>query len=479
MKIFKFTIILSLSVYLFGFIGSIPDPFASPIWPATGFQIAMYFRYGNRALFAMTPGIAIIMFQSGYIGGLGLWPSVAFALVGVTAMISEAILTRYFTKPSKNFLNDEKSFLRFTFLGAPIGALSSSLQGVSLLSFFNAYPSTIDNYIPYVVWLSGNIIGAYVLVPLLTIKKEDITIIKEYYKQIIGYSFVIMLLIYIYTYNIFLDKMSTAFIVLLIVPIYFLIKLQKYAVIVTVLSSTTILFIILHLNNRIVKSEDFSLYNMLNTQLYISVILAASMIFFNQLKRNTHLSEKLKYQNETLNDLVSIRTAELENINKKLVESANTDSLTNIYNRRYFYAVASDIIKISKRDDTVLCFAMIDIDNFKQVNDTYGHDIGDKVIVSTVTLIKEQIRRSDIFARFGGEEFIILFPNTNLERALIILEKIRFSIEDNPIVNNIKSTVSIGLSEFNNKSDDINNAIKRADIALYKSKKSGKNIIST
>lgn len=436
----------------------------------------MYFRYGIKALFAMSPGIAIIMFQSGYSGGLGFLPSIVFSLIGITAMISEAMLASYFTKPSKNFLDDEKTFLRFTFLGAPIGALSSSLQGVSVLLLFNAYPESIESYVPYIVWLSGNIIGAYVIVPLFTMKKEHLNTLKKSLKEIVIYTLITMLIIYIYSSKIFTDETSNLLLVLLVVPIYFLINLQKYAVIVTVLSLTTLFFIVLSLNQHTVQNEEFLLYNMLSTQIYIAIILATSMVFFNQLRRNRHLTEKLKYQNDSLNDIVSLRTSELENINKKLADSANIDYLTNIYNRRYFHEIANNILKVSKRDNTPISFAMLDIDNFKQVNDLYGHDTGDKVILSTVTQIKSQIRNSDIFARYGGEEFIILFPNTNLDGALIILEKIRFSIESD-VTNSI--TISIGVTEFNSKEDNIESVIKRSDTALYKSKKSGKNKIST
>lgn len=303
MHIFKLTIILSISVYLLGFIGSMPDPFASPIWPATGFQIAMYFRYGKKALLAMAPGVAIIMFQSGYTGGLGLISSVIFSFVGVTAMLSEAVLARYFTKPSNKSLDDEKSFLRFTFLGAPIGALSSSIQGVSVLLFFNAYPSSVETYIPYLVWFSGNIIGAYALVPLLTMKQEHLNSIKKYYKQIIAYCLIGMSIIYVGEYNFLADTTSSLFVILLIVAINFLIRLRQYAAIVVVLSFNTLYFIILHISNHTVQSEYFSLYDMIETQIYIAVILATSMIFFNQLKKNIQLAEKLKEQNIILEDL--------------------------------------------------------------------------------------------------------------------------------------------------------------------------------
>jgi diguanylate cyclase (GGDEF)-like protein len=117
---------------------------------------------------------------------------------------------------------------------------------------------------------------------------------------------------------------------------------------------------------------------------------------------------------------------------------------------------------------------MLDIDHFKTVNDTYGHDVGDYVLKATVNVIKRNIRKADIFARYGGEEFMIVQPETTIERAKVYAEKIRTIIEQNNFDKVKKITISIGVTMFN-KNDAIESITKRVDDALYRAKDNGRN----
>ena len=195
-----------------------------------------------------------------------------------------------------------------------------------------------------------------------------------------------------------------------------------------------------------------------------------------KLKRMVELKTiELKKLNKNLEFKVKSRTDDLLKLNLELKELAHTDSLTGAYNRRYFFDHAKHTVELIKREKTTLSIAMIDIDKFKNINDTYGHDIGDQIIQSLVQEISNSLRASDIFARWGGEEFLILFPHTTLQGALILTEKIRKTVENCSNAKDIKFTVSIGVSEFNENEVDIENIIKRADIALYKAKNNGRN----
>ena len=169
------------------------------------------------------------------------------------------------------------------------------------------------------------------------------------------------------------------------------------------------------------------------------------------------------------------RTQELLRLNKKLEEMAYIDSLTEIYNRRYLYEVAKRLIPIVKREKQALSVAMLDLDKFKEVNDTYGHDIGDEVLKAFADDIKNSIRESDIFIRFGGEEFVLVLPNTDLEHAQVLIEKLRKIIEDCDKVEGVRFTVSIGVAAFDVLKDDLDSIIKKADEALYEAKNSGRN----
>ena len=161
---------------------------------------------------------------------------------------------------------------------------------------------------------------------------------------------------------------------------------------------------------------------------------------------------------------------------------ASTDSMTKLYNRRYFSNISVHILDLAKRDNTDTSLIMLDIDKFKTVNDTYGHKVGDEVIILLAKKLQELSRKSDIVCRFGGEEFVILLPKTGINGALTISEKIKSEVENTVIhlANEVefKFTVSIGVSQVNNKEDtNIETPIYRADKALYQAKKSGRNRI--
>lgn len=153
------------------------------------------------------------------------------------------------------------------------------------------------------------------------------------------------------------------------------------------------------------------------------------------------------------------------------------DELTAVYNRNTGINRLKEEILRANRTGNSLCIAMLDIDNFKSINDTYGHLIGDRVLNHVSTQIKNSLRGSDIVSRYGGEEFLIILPDTDEIRALMALERVRESIENKKIrVGNEKLdvTVSIGVTEVGHDEDALE-AIARADMALYQAKKTGKN----
>lgn len=173
-------------------------------------------------------------------------------------------------------------------------------------------------------------------------------------------------------------------------------------------------------------------------------------------------------------------TKDLELEHEKLKVLASTDSMTGLFNRGYFNKASKHLLSLAKRNQTKLSVVMLDIDNFKSVNDTYGHNIGDEVIISLAKNIKELHRNSDLSCRFGGEEFVLLLPDTAIDNALLFAEKLRYETEKIEIKlakdKVLKFTVSIGVSSVQiNNENNIEDAIKRADEALYKAKESGKN----
>lgn len=168
----------------------------------------------------------------------------------------------------------------------------------------------------------------------------------------------------------------------------------------------------------------------------------------------------------------------LEKNVEELHKLSITDSLTNIYNRRYFFEASQNLILLALREQKKVSLLMLDIDYFKKINDIYGHQAGDFLLISVVETLGKEIRESDIFARIGGEEFTILLHNTPISGAKVIAEKIRVIIENKIFVYNtipINITVSVGIAELNQQNNSIEELYKEADKQLYKAKENGRN----
>lgn len=163
-------------------------------------------------------------------------------------------------------------------------------------------------------------------------------------------------------------------------------------------------------------------------------------------------------------------------LNKKLLL---VDPLTNSYNRKYYVMTMNEVLSLNNRYKMPFSIILFDIDDFKKINDGYGHLVGDKVLINIVKLINEDIRKTDTLYRVGGEEFIIICKNTIKSDAIIIAEKIRKKVEESlNIIENKTITISIGVTEVISD-DDENSIYKRVDDNLYMSKNSGKNRVTS
>ena len=162
------------------------------------------------------------------------------------------------------------------------------------------------------------------------------------------------------------------------------------------------------------------------------------------------------------------------------IEMAITDALTGLYNRRYMETHLSSLVEQAASRGKPLTALVLDIDYFKSVNDTHGHDAGDDVLREFATRIKKSIRGIDLACRFGGEEFVIIMPETDMGVATIVAERLRRRIasERFPIqqgTNSLEVTISIGLATLDAADDNAGSILKRADQALYRAKRDGRN----
>ncbi len=167
---------------------------------------------------------------------------------------------------------------------------------------------------------------------------------------------------------------------------------------------------------------------------------------------------------------------------KQSINMAITDSLTGLYNRHYLSTHLDNMVHSALANNKPLSLMIMDMDHFKSVNDTYGHDVGDQVLVQISEMIIGAIRSADLAARFGGEEFVVLMPETSLPPANEVAERIRSTVENTPFkvkheVGEISKTISIGVADLNHMGDSAEALLKRADEALYKAKNEGRNRI--
>ncbi len=156
-----------------------------------------------------------------------------------------------------------------------------------------------------------------------------------------------------------------------------------------------------------------------------------------------------------------------------------TDELTGIANRRHFEWRLAEEVERARRYQYPLSALMLDLDHFKRVNDTYGHQIGDIVLQQIAQRLKRVLRRTDFLARYGGEEFVVLAPQTPADRALILAERLRQVIAESPISVSpdlqLRITISIGVAVFPEHAQNGNELVRAADEALYKAKQTGRN----
>lgn len=190
--------------------------------------------------------------------------------------------------------------------------------------------------------------------------------------------------------------------------------------------------------------------------------------------------------NNSLEQKVKERTKELEEANLRLLELSTTDPLTKISNRRHFETYFSNNWALAKRTHTEISIVMCDIDYFKKINDTFGHVIGDEVLIGIAHTMKESLKRSsDLIARYGGEEFIIILYDTNLDEAKKLCEDIQQNISKVDFIKNKDLiskpvTLSFGVSSIiPDIEDEPEDLIKLADSNLYEAKKRGRNCIVT
>ena len=353
-----------------------------------------------------------------------------------------------------------KSSIVMVRFGIILGFLLFSVYGVVDLY---AYPSTYKE-----LWTIRAVMGMFLIVSFLytynknycpNLQKLNVLIV-----HVLGFT-----LIYLYSFKIETDfvYIFVASYVLLIIGSFTVFGLKFFNALVSNLFIIIFVTIIFYLQFDLISNVLYGILFM--SAMCITII---SSYFSEIQKRKLFLKEI--YSNKIL--------SELKNTQEELKERAEKDYLTDLYNRRYLTSISNKLVKIAKRKNQSMCIILIDIDHFKKINDTHGHAIGDEVLKQMSSLLKENIRESDVLSRFGGEEFAILLPDTGKDAAFVLADKLRAIIEDRQFEfdEDIKLSITIsgGVDSVDiNAEKNIEDAINRADKALYRAKDSGRNLV--
>ena len=197
-------------------------------------------------------------------------------------------------------------------------------------------------------------------------------------------------------------------------------------------------------------------------------------------QQQTELAYRAKEQAlsklEQLHDEIEKKQRELMDMNTILVELSMTDKLTGLKNRRFFQEKLEEQIALFTKMGIPFSLLILDIDRFKKVNDTYGHDVGDEVLIQLASVLTTQKREIDLAARYGGEEFVVILPNTDVEESKRLAEHLRHCVEQTQWKVGAL-TISIGIATFTEQASD-ETLIKHADQALYSSKENGRNRVT-
>lgn len=326
------------------------------------------------------------------------------------------------------------------------------------------------------IWFFGDSIGILLLTPIIVLLKGNYKLLKNYDFNIQNIltallSISLAIILFSFTDVSFILPTTPLLFILLLLWIVHKQGLLPGMIIALLISSIAIYYTSSGIG-------PFSVFGVQGTTIYLQefiTLLVIVTLFFGALNQEINNSnEKLEELNKNLENKIEEKTKSLIEANEKLNHLAAKDSLTNIFNRRMLDEYISQQTIKAKRHNNNLSLIMVDIDHFKEVNDKYGHQVGDEVIISLVDIISKNIRKSDIFGRWGGEEFIILLPETSLYQATIVAQNIREKVEEYIFYKVGKKTISLGVSEFNSD-EDSSIFIKRADNALYKAKSDGRN----
>lgn len=436
------------------------------VWPGVlaGAMLGNVWAYFDPASFETAARAA----GSALFNGIGD----ALAIAGAAALVRSLI-------GSTNLFASIHNVTVFMVVGVLLGAFVSALFGVTGLWIFG-FVETASYSTVFATWFTGDAIGVLALAPVIILLATDRSVFR------IGDRVIETVLLLAATgalgATVLLAPKDIVGYHVLLFTVPPVIVWMSVRVGLALTSIALPLISVVAIAGALTGNGPFATgptnEALINVQLLIGTI-GISALYLSSGAMQLHATLKtVSLARDVLEEQVRIRTAELQAEKDRAEKLASTDPLTGVANRRVFFERGECEISDAERHGRPVSVIMLDIDHFKQVNDTYGHDAGDEVLMDAANTIASILRDHDVFARIGGEEFAILLPETDLAGATRVADRIRCDLQNRLAgVDRIAYTASFGVSALDPETDTVAMALKRADKALYRAKGLGRNRI--
>ncbi|MEN8148093.1 MAG: diguanylate cyclase [Campylobacterota bacterium] len=352
----------------------------------------------------------------------------------------------------------DRSFLYYVLFHISYITFALSLTGISFELFWPETPQVNQFVLPMSMAMTGAF-GVLFAIYYLDIKNMSIGLYKFLYVLVFS-SFLTFFLTLITDYSFAIQVGSTLSfsiaIALFIIALYLVFfKKNKNAIFYLLAWSFFVLGVVVaHLSNiGVIPSTMLTGFSSQIGSFFELLLLSIGLAYYYNRLKDEHM--ELTYTNDRLREL------------------SHTDVLTGSHNRRYFYDRVNTLLSMAEDENSDFYLLMLDLDNFKNINDTYGHEAGDKVLISFTNTCKTMLREDDVFARFGGEEFVLFLPAVDEPTAVNIAKRINTAVRSTQFKDapDLEVTVSIGISH---STFDLNELLKEADTALYRAKAAGR-----
>jgi len=496
-SIFKFgveALAIAIGYALLGKLGqmlAIPPGNVTPVWPPSGFALAMMLLIGPRAWAGILLG-AFVVNTVAFIDDATSTSITNLIIIGATIGIGSALqpltgaaLIKRFSSIHK-LLDNVRNFLGFVVI-VPVMCLISSSVGVSAL-FAGDMVSTQNIGELWLTWWLGDSVGVLLVTPFIIVwrKLPDISWHASSAVRLIT-AFSCLILVNLMSFSSRFDALNISYsLEFLAWPfLLWLALLHSWHAVTSgifLLSVIAITYTVKGHGPFFVEEPNLSL---LLLQLFLSITAGTVMVVTALAHEHRRSLSKLRTALGSLDSLnlnlekkISDRTHQLEKAKTAAENLARTDFLTGLNNRMAFMEHANIINAQSQRYKHAYSIAMIDIDHFKSINDTWGHETGDKALAIVANAISKLSRNVDVKGRIGGEEFAVFLPMTSIKAATDLAERLREGIAEQAIETadaTFNLTVSIGVAGSHDGSDPFETILAQADEAMYGAKNTGRN----